>query len=92
MAVPAADERQVVGTLGRGTWEIPIPVFADANDDSDVDLADFARFQNCYSGATTDEGFTPPGPECKNLFDLHYDGDVDAADYTAFAARFVGPS
>ncbi|HNQ22810.1 MAG TPA: hypothetical protein PKK06_06935 [Phycisphaerae bacterium] len=87
-----AFNRLVVGTLGRGTWEIPIPVFADANDDSDVDLADFARFQNCYSGATTDEGFTPPGPECKNLFDLHYDGDVDAADYTAFAARFVGPS
>lgn len=64
--------------------------FADADNDGDVDHADFGAFQACYSGATT---AATSGCEC---FDRDYgdqgDGDVDEADLTAFVSCLSGPS
>lgn len=55
--------------------------FADADDDGDVDMDDFARFQNCYTGdvATVDQG------ECQ-CFDHNGDTHVNETDFNAFSA------
>lgn len=84
--------RLVAGTLGRGVWEIPIPVFGDADGDADLDLADYAKLQACFSGPTDGPGFTPPSAECKEQFDLTFDGDVDMDDYVAAIPQFEGPA
>jgi hypothetical protein len=54
--------------------------FADPNFDGAVNLADFARMQECFTG----EGVTAE-PGCQ-LLDDNCDGDVDLTDYTAFHA------
>lgn len=52
-------------------------VWADADDDGDVDLLDFARVQACASEATQT-------PEACLCFDNDNDGAVDAADLPGF--------
>ena len=53
--------------------------FGDFEDDGDVDLADFARFQNCFTG-------TLSGPVADGCPCAHFDEDgaVGLADYQAF--------
>ena len=84
--------RIVAATLGRGTWQIVIPVFGDADDSGAVDMADFAALQNCYSAPVGDPGYVTPSDTCRDLFDIEMDADVDAADYTAWLQRFTGPA
>lgn len=60
------------------------PVF-DFDGDGDVDQADFAAFQVCYTGAT---GTLPAGCECA---DENGDGLVTQSDATAFEACASGP-
>ena len=55
---------------------------ADVEPDGDVDLADFAAFQNCYAGS----GVPIPQHSCAP-FDIDCDEDVDMADYRAIAPR-----
>lgn len=56
----------------------------DPDDDEDVDLRDFARFQNCQSTATLG------GPECVST-DLDLSGVTDKDDLPWFIAIFEGP-
>lgn len=68
----------------------PLPIncndpFADADKDGDVDQADFAVFQKCYSGPG---GGMYPGCLC---FDRGRDNDVDPDDLAAFNACASGP-
>jgi hypothetical protein len=65
----------------------PVYVAADFDQDSDVDLADFAMFQLCFAGPNR-----PPGINCSAGADFDNDGDVDLADFAAFQACFNGPN
>lgn len=66
-------------------------VFADRDDDGDVDQADFGRFQACYSG----EGLAAAA-ECACLDrdgeNVTGDGDIDAMDLVAFIKCYTGPA
>jgi alkaline phosphatase len=59
----------------------------DFDDDGDVDVADFGRFQACFNGPNR------PLPEsgCESA-DLDTDGDADLADFGTFQACFNGPN
>ena len=57
----------------------------DVDGDVDVDLADFAWFQNCYAGGGA------PESGCENA-DLDVDEDVDLDDAALMVAQFSGPS
>lgn len=59
---------------------------ADADGDDDADLADFALFQECYTGS----GATTLGWPCL-VFDSMEDDDVDVADYLFFEGGLIGP-
>jgi hypothetical protein len=54
--------------------------FADADDDDDVDMDDFARYQLCFTG-----NGTPAEGQCR-CFDRDDDDDVDADDLDEFTA------
>ena len=58
----------------------------DADYDGDVDLADFAALQRCY----TDAGNGPIHAGCQPL-DMDGDRDVDGDDLAAFDSAFAGP-
>jgi hypothetical protein len=58
----------------------------DFDHDSDVDVADFAMFSTCYTGA----GGTV-SPPCL-VVDLDGDNDVDVSDFAAFTRCFNGAS
>ncbi|HOW71958.1 MAG TPA: FlgD immunoglobulin-like domain containing protein [Phycisphaerae bacterium] len=64
--------------------------FADADDDGDVDQADFGVWQLCYTGPGD------PGQQFnKDLcfcFDRNMDNAVDMNDFNAFEACYSGPS
>ncbi len=62
----------------------------DGDADCDVDLADFARMQACYTG---DVGVGLPvyGPGCRCL-DADDDGDVDLDDFAAIHADYGSPN
>ncbi|MGB9626212.1 MAG: hypothetical protein ACPMAQ_15265, partial [Phycisphaerae bacterium] len=61
---------------------------ADFDNDSDVDLNDFALLQLCFSGPNR-----PPAlPESCGKPDFDLDGDVDVADFVAFQSCFNGPN
>ena len=62
---------------------IALPRSCDA--DGDVDLAEFAVFQTCFSG---NGGGVATGCDCS---DVDGDGDVDSADYAVFEEFFTGP-
>lgn len=61
----------------------PTP-WADADNDNDVDQADFGAYQLCYTGSS---GGVPAGCEC---FDRNADSKVDATDFNAFSNCFTG--
>ncbi len=75
-------------------WIQPVwvTIFADADDDQDVDQADFGSFQACFSG----EGI--PAPDGCERFDRpsvgfpRGDNDVDGDDLAEFAACISGPA
>lgn len=69
----------VVGTL---TCNDP---FADFDDDDDVDQADFAELQLCYSGGD------PYGSGC-GCFDRDFSGTVNLVDFFDFQACVSGPN
>ena len=75
---------QVIVYLGAGSERDP-----DADQDGDVDLVDFQRFQQCLTAP--DAGPFPCPQECK-IIDLDYDGDVDMYDYAMFHDALGGPS
>lgn len=58
---------------------------ADSDLDCDVDRADFAAFQRCFTG----QGGTVR-PQCR-MFDTDGDEDVDLADFNVFLELFTGP-
>jgi RHS repeat-associated protein len=63
--------------------------YHDADQDLDIDLRDFANFQNCFDP-------TPPvTPACATVHDFDtnnaHDGDIDLNDYVRFASCFNGP-
>ena len=57
----------------------------DFDEDQDVDLADFAYFQNCFAGGGA------PSPACAAA-DLDDDEDVDLDDAALMVTNFTGPS
>ncbi len=58
---------------------------ADADGDFDVDLLDFAVFQQCFTPTPA-----PPLDEQCILFDFDFDDDVDLDDYAVFQDAFTG--
>ncbi|HPD30944.1 MAG TPA: family 10 glycosylhydrolase [Phycisphaerae bacterium] len=65
---------------------VPPPVPGDFDGDYDVDQVDFARMQNCLSGATVPQN----APDCQGA-KLDGDSDVDYDDMQLFAGCFSGP-
>jgi len=70
-------------------------VFADVDEDADVDQDDFGAFQRCYTG---DGGAIPVDPAYCECFDRREeggqpgsDGQIDAFDYDAFEDCASGP-
>lgn len=61
-------------------------VMGDHNRDGDVDFADFAQFQMCFTGA----GPSTVAPCCR-ILDFEPDEDVDLNDFAEFLAAFTGP-
>ena len=61
-------------------------VMGDFDRDGDVDLADFAEVQSCFTG----EGPTDVSPCCR-VFDFEPDDDVDLDDYAQFHGALTGP-
>ena len=74
----------VVGSVWRSVafWYQQPPIPGDTDDDGDLDLADFAAFQQCHAGADTG---------CLARFDHDEDQDVDLVDFEAFLVLFHGP-
>jgi hypothetical protein len=60
----------------------------DCDNDGDVDLADFALFQACFSGPNR----PPTSVTGCAAVDLDDDGDVDLADFGVFQRCFNGPN
>jgi hypothetical protein len=58
----------------------------DADYDADIDLGDFAGFQNCFTG----EGAGQLSPNCER-FDAGCDQDVDLDDFNVWVAEITGP-
>ncbi len=73
------------GTLSADGVDSPIGGSGQIEAYGRVDLADFAKFQACFSGSDTGAG-----PQC-GLFDWDNDGNVDLADFVGFEAAFAGP-
>ncbi len=71
------------GDFGNG-GPAPGPYFFDADDDGDVDLADYAGFYSCFLGPDVDAGV-----EC-DLHDWASDYDIDAADFAGLQFCFSG--
>jgi hypothetical protein len=65
-------------------------VTGDADDDCDVDLADFDLFQLCYHPTGGIPAGCPSAIEAK--LDLDDDNDVDLTDLAAFASAGTGPT
>jgi hypothetical protein len=81
-----ADEVATWGTDGQLTIDnLVFAAAANLDGDQDVDLADYAAFQRCYTGIGG-----AAAPEC-GCADLDGDGDVDIADYNQFRFAFEGP-
>ncbi len=75
--------------VANGVCDYPVttapPVPADFDQDDDVDLTDFAMFQQCFNGPNV----APAQPACETR-DLDGDADVDLADFTQFQACYNG--
>ena len=64
-------------------------VWADADGDGDVDMADFAALQRCYTGSDPAAG-TFDAEHCRCL-DHNHDNDVDTPDLLSFMNCATGP-
>ena len=62
------------------------PLAGDSDGDSDVDLADFAVFQDCFTG----DGSRVTGPACEAC-DIDGDDRVDLDDFAEVEATLTGP-
>ncbi len=78
--MPTNLARAFVGLL---VDEIGITLWHDANNDADIDMADFAELQRCYGFPATDE--------C-GAFDLNHDNTIDIDDYDSFLDALTGPT
>jgi hypothetical protein len=83
--------RLIAATMGRGAWSMSLPGSADSEPDGDVDLADFATFQACFTGPSQDPGFTTPTAQCLETFDFDFDNDIDLSDYLCLHNHLTGP-
>jgi hypothetical protein len=79
----------VVRFTSPGVYRIrPNHPTGDVDRDGDLDMADAARLQRCFSGANP---VNPPTQECREGLDVDEDGDVDVGDVSAIHAIFSGP-
>jgi len=80
------DEKNAAGTTTGAVWTFKIrsSIPADFDNDGDVDMADFAHMQACFTGNTL-----PYGADCSDT-DLDGDGDVDGADFNSFLPCLAG--
>ncbi len=65
--------------------------FADADGDGDVDQADFAVVQGCFTGTGGFPDPLPPIPIGCGMFDRDRDLDIDQSDMNAFELCASGP-
>jgi len=82
----AVDERDSKSSDGYIAKLGCVPSSADTDADGDVDLADAAKFQNCFSGASPTA--CPSG--CYAL-DFDSDDDIDLADYAILHPLLANP-
>ena len=80
---PGTSVCEVISADGVSVFQIVLP--GDADDDDDVDLADFAKFQQCFAGADV----APPDADCL-VFDVDDDADVDLDDLAGFHTAMTG--
>ncbi len=64
--------------------QFQVVLHGDYDEDSDVDLADFALWTDCMTGPNQS-----PFPEGCHAFDFDYDMDVDYSDFGAFQRAFT---
>ncbi len=64
--------------------------FADADADGDVDQADFAVWQTCFTGSGGTIPADPPYCRCFDRDSPNGDGDIDLQDYVLFEACASG--
>lgn len=69
----------------RPTTAWATPPLGDSDLDADVDLFDFARFANCYSGDVL-----PGSPAC-GMFDFSSGLPIGSTDFSLFSCGFSGP-
>ena len=67
---------------------VPETLAGDWDDDGDVDLRDYQKFEDCLSVSGPDGG--PPAPNCLESFDFDDDSDVDVGDFGGFQMAFTG--
>jgi len=89
------DEVGDAGVVDMG-YHYPITGIAfargDFDRDGDVDLTDYANFNECFTGVCEDSPCVPPlyaGP-CCSVGDFDDDGDIDLFDFAAFQEAFTG--
>lgn len=82
------DSNRLVGRSNTLVIHVSAPAYskADWDQDGDVDMSDFGRFQVCLSGG----GVPQTDPACADAR-LDGDGDVDALDVARFESCFSGP-
>jgi hypothetical protein len=75
-------------SIGAGVLVYLVWSPGDFDADRDVDLADFAALQACFTGAGIP--LAADAPAMCRVFDFNADGDVDAADFAAFIGKLTG--
>jgi hypothetical protein len=90
-----------LGEAGDGTdgFAVPTPGMpnacstcalpGDGNDDGAVDLLDYGRLQECFTGAQAPAD-PPLYPDSCRCLDFDADGDIDLADYTGLHGQTHG--
>jgi len=93
---PHVANQVFINTLDTDPSTIPLLTIrsalpGDADDDSDVDLNDFAVFVDCLGGPEAPSTPTTPGmlvSDCRRVFDRDDDSDVDLRDVSMLLGRF----